>query len=377
MLKKINFNIIYNLLFIAILLYPLAIIYKISDFSVSYLFVLVIMLLAGVRFLYYINNLNSLYILSFYLIILFIINFINIKFFFFMFTFILFIVIGFNYKMYFINKKVIKKFINFSFVISIIGIILYFLKIPLFDFKIAGSEKYFMLSNGYYRAMSIFLNPNSFAYFIIFAFSLMLFYGKYIFFNKYYRKLYYIVFLFSLYIAYSRSAILSMVLILIVYGIYRFKISRKNKLLILFFMLIMLISFFMFLLSSRELFYNYDIRFLKIDIAIDYLTKNFYHFIFGYPHYINIKKNGISFSDNMFLYFFLRGGMILFILISFIYLKAILKSIIIIILKRIEIGYAVYLFSSIPLMFFSNFILFFPNVILFAISIGVILKGYK
>lgn len=373
MLKKIHFILLTYFLYFSILLYPLSIFYKFLGYSISYIFILFILFISLIRLIIYIKSLSLFYILGIYLLYLLVNNIINIKFLFFMFMFILFIVIGFNYKRFFVKKKFIKSFIKFSVIISIIGIVLFFLKIPLFDFKVAGSSKYFMLSNGYYRAMSIFLNPNSFAYFIIFSISLLLFYGKYLFSKKMYL-IYLIIYLFSLYISYSRSAIFSMSLIFVIYFIYKLKIPKNLKLIFYIFILVFLFNIFCFLIINRELFFNVDIRFLKIDIALDFIKNNFYNFIFGYPYNVSINKNGISFSDNMFLYFFLRGGVILFIIFNYIYIIALLKSIKFIVLKKTEIGYAVYLFSTLPLMFFSNFLLFFPNIILFSISIGIILN---
>lgn len=78
---------------------------------------------------------------------------------------------------------------------------------------------------------------------------------------------------------------------------------------------IILLAFTLLLVfTSHSLLVDYDIRFLKFSIALEYIFSSLEYFLFGVPFGISIENNGISFSDNMFLYLILKWLAICFII---------------------------------------------------------------
>ena len=214
------------------------------------------------------------------------------------------------------------------------------------------------------------MNPNSFAYYLLLFFSIYIYSNKTIL-----NSFLFLIIVYVLFLTESRSALLGLLLILLIYS---YKIFKQNKqLTILTICSIGLIFLTIFLLSTNPILINYDIRFEKISIAIEYIGSSIFFFLTGIPKDIAIIKNNISFSDNMFLYMFLKMGLFSFSFFLFGYIYTLIKAIRILNLtNNIAIKpYAIFFISTLFPMFFSNLLLFSPVYILIALSIGVIIKG--
>jgi hypothetical protein len=265
-----------------------------------------------------------------------------------------------------------KQFNLIVYFLTIIGLVLYYFNIPLFDFESTGSELYFTNSYGYYRLSSIILNPNSFAYILLLYFAFFL-YSKKSFIGYVMMFLTLVAFL----LTESRSALLGLILMLIIYN-YQY---IKQKIVLFRFSIIGLLFLFIILLvfSSESVLINYDIRFTKFSIALDYIFSSFEYFLLGVPASVSVENNGISFSDNMFLYLIIKMGFLPFLLFTYGYFYSIFKA------SRILFRennpnikpYALFLISSIITMFFSDLLLFSPVYILVGLSIGVLEKGVR
>ncbi len=371
------------LLVLFIVSIPTVLIYKITvsgqEFSISYLILLMFLTFPIYSYIFKLQILEiffkkNIFILLFliiYSILLAIYKGVDINFMKFMLFFFFSCLIGYKYYYIFTSFKFVNLFIKLSIILSLFGIVLYYLKLPLFDFKTAGTDLYFMNSDGYYRAMSIFLNPNSFGYFLVFSISLLLMHKKFI--SKFTYYTYSLIMFFAMYLTYSRSATLSLLLILLIYFI-RHIFKKQTSIFIIIMMLTSLVVMSIVLLINLQFFYFYNVRFEKWNVAFTFLN-NLEYFLIGTPIDMKIIKNSISFSDNMFIYLILKEGFLFLLLFLFLFYKITIKSIKIFLRENSYFsGYAIYIISLFIPMMFSNYLLFYPSSILTAISIGIISK---
>jgi hypothetical protein len=136
-----------------------------------------------------------------------------------------------------------------------------------------------------------------------------------------------------------------------------------------------MVFIFIVLLTFSDRLFDFDIRFEKWDLALNIFISKYNYLFFGVPENIPLIKNGVSFSDNMFLTFLFRIGIIGFSLFSLFYLKILMRSIVIIAGTSVEKKiYAAFLMTSSILMFYSDFLYFYPIMLLHGISAGVVLR---
>jgi O-antigen ligase len=270
------------------------------------------------------------------------------------------------------------KLLSLSMVLSLIGVILFYAKLPLIDFSIAGNDQYFSIGHeGYFRAMSLFTNPNAFGYYLIFSIPVLISLRKNIGTLYFYFNL--LLFLFALLLTTSRSSIASIVMLIPIYIILYFTNSchiRKVFLNTVFFFL--LFCFFLILLFLPNL-EETNVRFIKWQSVFNFYYVNWEYIFTGAPFGINLFYMGESFSDNMFLYIFIKNGLIglLFFLLAlwFVMIKAIRVLIKSKKYRNYEIGCSYFMVLTLIPLFFSNFMLFFPISVLFGIASGVVIRA--
>lgn len=269
------------------------------------------------------------------------------------------------------RAKFLKIIFFLAWTLSIVGLVLYFLNVPLLDLKTAGREFYFLNSNGYYRASSVFLNPNSFAYFLVFYFCI---FSTSIKFNIRHFSIFLIVF-FAFYFSESRSAMLSLFLIFLFSIFAKIKPANLSRKLYALNVFILLALFFLLLLSGGL--FSYDIRFEKWHMALDIFFGNYEYLLKGIPFSVPLSSQGITFSDNMFLYILFRLGFFGFFGFFIFYIFVVKKSCTILAYESNHsqsAPYAMYFLVSSVSMFYSNFLLFYPIMILHGIAIGIVLQ---
>ncbi|KGQ52463.1 hypothetical protein JL12_00935 [Gallibacterium anatis 10672-6] len=362
---------------------PIGLFYKINfigiKFSISYIFLVFFLFFSIIcyffvvqlKFTFFKSKIFKFFFLSFFIYIInSFYNGIDTKYLIFFVTFVASIVVGFLYK-----KEIIiffsKSFVNVTYILTGIGIILYYFNIPLFDFDYAGGEFYFMNSFGYYRLSSILLNPNGFSYFLLLYF--MIFFYSRKFFISY--IMFFIIFI-SFILTDSRSALLGLLFSFIIFNFHYI----KQKIFLFKSSIVCVLLFFVFLLgiSSAGFLTQYDIRFSKFIIAIEYIFSSWRYFLTGVPSNILIEKDGIVFSDNMFLYLFLKMGFFSFMAFMCGYFYSILRTVKILFKgDDIEIKpYALFIVSTLFPMFFSNLLFFSPIYLLIGLSIGALERDY-
>lgn len=381
---KFNYNISFFFLWMMILTIPLSLLFKVNildiKFSISYIF-LVLFIFVSISSYFFIMRIDfSIFEKSFFLSIIFsflifciysLYHGIEIKLFTLLITFLASIMIGFLYSEQ-IQCYFQREFKNITYFLVFIGLVLYYFNIPLFDFEVAGSKLYFTNSFGHYRLSSILLNPNSFAYFLLLYFTMYLYSKK-----NFIANIMMLFVLLAFILTESRSALAGLLLILIIFSYRYFKQGISLFKLSIFGLLFGFILLLVF--TNDNILLNYDVRFSKYYVALQYIFKSWEYFLLGVPHSIEIEKDGISFSDNMFLYLMLKMGFIPFVLFIYGYFHSIFKAAKIlfepnsILLKP----YALFLLATLFPMFFSNLLLFFPVYILIGLSMGVIEKGVK
>lgn len=382
--SEFNYNFSFLFLWMMIFTMPLTLLFKINfigiEFSVSYIFLVLFISISILSYLFMIRFELSFFrkrvFLSFFIsFFLFSLNSLyqglDIKYFIFIFTFIVSIVIGYLYSEL-IQKYFQKQFNNIVYILVLIGLILYYFNIPVFDFETTGSELYFTNSSGYYRLSSILLNPNSFAYLLLLYFAFFLYSKKNIV-----NSIFFVIVLISFVLTESRSALIGLV---VIFTIYNYQYIKQKMLLFRISIVIILLAFTLLLVfTSHSLLVDYDIRFLKFSIALEYIFSSLEYFLFGVPFGISIENNGISFSDNMFLYLILKMGFLPFVLLMYGYFYSIFKaSHILFITNDLRLKpYALFLIGTLLPMFFSNLLLFSPIHVLIGLSIGVLEKGVR
>jgi len=230
------------------------------------------------------------------------------------------------------NKEDMDVFLKISglFVIFL-GIILYWLNIPLFDPEFAGSESYFS-EQGKYRAMSTLVNPNAFGYFVIVFLIFNINDNKYTL-----KKIFLLVLCFyTILITKSRSSLIIFIYLFMKFYLeffyYKFKnnfrdYSKYTKYCIISInvILIILIVYTGFFYISNQLIKFEDIitniRWKKWKVALIFIFKNSKTFLIGNPFGTTFNQGSISFSDNYMLHIFLEYGVIGLILFCWFYLR--------------------------------------------------------
>ena len=257
-----------------------------------------------------------------------------------------------------------------SIVTAVLGIALYIINIPLIDLEAAGSDQYFVDAWGHYRASSVFLNPNSFGYFLLFYLSIKLFgveKPKRIF------GLGFLCVVIALLLSGSRSSWAAcLVLIVLRIGM---AIAPRIRLSIFLFVNAALLTLMLILVVLSDLFVAQDIRFEKWDFSIEIFLNDAERVLLGVPESIPLEKFGMYFSDNMFLTFLFKFGSVGFIVFLVYYLFILYRAVIILVKgDRALYPFAAYLIAASVMLFYSNFLLFYPMVLLHGVAVGVLLS---
>jgi hypothetical protein len=247
------------------------------------------------------------------------------------FTWVILYFIGYNINFNNFNQASILQIIQRSSLIAIIlGIILYQLNIPLYSADYVGTDRYFSIGDKY-RATGTFVNPNAFAYFILFYF-IMIYRSK----DKYYYiKL--IVVVYALLITYSRSALAIFIIIFLINKFIEFlgylksksSISKKKYALFALSPILLSVATILFFINSNyianDILRIEDIinneRWQKWVITYDFIFTNVKTLIVGNNLNLYIQSGVVSFSDNQYLYFLVYYGFFGCILLFLFYFK--------------------------------------------------------
>ncbi|WP_152598790.1 hypothetical protein [Janthinobacterium sp. RA13] len=112
-------------------------------------------------------------------------------------------------------------------------------------------------------------------------------------------------------------------------------------------------------------------------MALDIFFGNYEYLLKGIPFSVPLYSQGITFSDNMFLYILFRLGFFGFFGFFVFYISVLKKSCTILANESAHsqsAPYAMYFLVSSISMFYSNFLLFYPIMILHGIAVGVVLQ---
>ena len=257
--------------------------------------------------------------------------------------------------------------------ICVLGWLLYIANIPLFDSEVTGSSYYFMNSGGKYRAMSVFLNPNSFAYFLVFMFCILLSFNQM---SLTYRIAVGSLLIYLLFASGSRSAMAATMFVWLISIISR---KRSNiRIALVCGLVVALLLALVSVLSNLTAFINMDVRAEKWLSGLEIYSFNARTLMFGVPTGIDLNNGKESFSDNFYLLVLFRTGIVGFIFFSllcsfllFLAIRQIFASV-----APLEKAMSLFILGAMILMFFSNFLLFTPINMLFGISVGVLTAGY-
>lgn len=373
---------VYNILLFSALLMPFSILYKfeIFNFKISWhyipLFILLLIEAVAILKRLILKSLNSKekYILGCLVLLMcyplingFLLNSIWVSIFFFI------IIVGFvDGEVNLYGKSIFQTFLILM--IVAVGYWQLYFNVPLFDPEYAGSDIYFADENGFFRATSVFLNPNAFAYWLVLQ---MLCFS---FFVKNYRKINWLIFmglLFYLLIKTdSRSALISCFLILLIL------INRylKNRFLIWTFPLLSLLSIAVVILVVNywEAFSWVDVRFVKWYIGYESWVGDFNYILFGVPHEIELVRDDITFSDNMFLHLLYRYGLLYMCVVTlgWFYMQIIAGRVILYSNCKKRILTSVACLSTLPMFWLSDFVYFYPISLFYALIIGAVIRNY-
>ncbi|WP_256988834.1 glycosyltransferase [Bacillus sp. EB106-08-02-XG196] len=224
-----------------------------------------------------------------------------------------FIGINLNFKN---SKKYLRIFEKVGFISVFIGIILYHLNIPLYSFEYVGTDRYFLMGEKY-RAMGTFVNPNAFAYFMVFLYIVTRFKN-----NSDFLFIKVLVLGYGIFITYSRSALLIYLLVLLVDAAYSLYRENKLKYVIKKFAVPVILIVAAFIIINYNRIANQILRvpdlinnprWEKWEVAWSFIFKDLKTFLIGNDLAVPISMNGITFSDNQFLYFALYYGLIGFV----------------------------------------------------------------
>lgn len=248
-----------------------------------------------------------------------------------------------------------------------IGLGFYYLNIPMFDLEVAGGINYFTNEDGRYRLTSVLLNPNAYAYFLLVYFSFFAISSNSII-NILMAVIVFIAFL----LTESRSAMLSLVVIVSLRLL--LKVRYRKYFFAIYVTIVVILMFVLISMSWSSVLTSLNIRFEKYQIALDYIFLTPLYFWAGVPADVSVQRSGVYFSDNMFLLIFLELGFLGFLLFVFVYLKSLYRACSILANRQFGIVryHAIFLLSSPPVMFFSDYLMFFPLFLFLGLSIGVV-----
>lgn len=272
------------------------------------------------------------------------------------------------------------KLLSLSMILSLIGIILFYAKIPLIDFSIAGNDQYFSIGHeGYFRAMSLFTNPNAFGYYLIFSIPVLISLRKSI--GKLYFYFNLLLFIFALLLTTSRSSIASIVMLIPIYAILYFaKNYQIRKIFLNTVFLFLLLCFIIILLNLQNLEWL-DVRFIKWQSVFNFYDMNLEYIFTGSPFGTDLIYMDQYFSDNMYLDIFIKNGLIgllcFFLALWFIMTKAIHILVKSKKYRNYEVACSYFMLLTLIPLFFSNFLIFFPISVLFGIASGVVIRAHE
>lgn len=253
---------------------------------------------------------------------------------------------------------------------ALLGIVLYVFNIPLLDLDALASDMYFVNEWGHYRASSIFLNPNSFAYFLLLVFCAYLFGGER---HGWRQRLLVGACGVAFFLSGSRSGFLALIFLLALAAGRalparpRFMLFSAGKL--------GLLAGLVVLLALSEYFSALDVRYEKWAFSLEIFFKSPEFWLLGIPPSVPIAQLGLSFSDNMFLMILFRLGIPGFLVFLAYYLWIVWTS-----LQRIVWGsdqqrvFAAFLLVSTVLMFYSNLLYFYPLVLIHGIAVAQVCR---
>lgn len=307
-------------------------------------------------------------------------------------SWVLLYIISYNFRYKKVNFKKWISYLNISGMFAIIlGIILYQLNIPLYSKDYVGTDQYYLIGD-MYRAMGTFVNPNAFAYFILFYFIFMIR-------NK--GKLYsiqLIILFYALFITYSRSALaIFLMIIFIDYFLSHyvkgdlFKLKRTK---ILNYLMVYSCVAAVTIIGSL-MFYDYIINsFLRVSdiannprwekwaVSFDFIFTNIGTLLIGNKLDTVVQSGSISFSDNQYLYFAIYYGVLGVSILAILFGKSILECLTGIIQSKNKIINLVNVMKIEVLIlyslmaFISNISLIFPITFYIPIAMGL-LKNYQ
>jgi len=255
---------------------------------------------------------------------------------------------------------------------AILGVVLYLINIPLIDLEAAGSEQYFVDSFGHYRASSIFLNPNSFAYFLMFYLCVSLF-GEHETSKRSWFATACVIVAFLL--SGSRSALAALGFLVLLRLIMSFAPRFRFPLLMV--GNVALIAVLVGLISMADLFIGKDIRFEKWSFSLDIFFKQVQRVYLGIPEDIPLEKLGLHFSDNMFLTILFKLGGVGASVFATYYLFIMFRAIVTLAYgSRTMRPFTAYLLGSTVLFFYSNFLYFYPMVLIHGVTTGLLLVRF-
>lgn len=182
--------------------------------------------------------------------------------------------------------------------VALIGVIFFIFGI---DYKLEvysqAEANFFHPDLGRPRATSFLYNPQAFGMVCVMAFIM----------NSYIHKR--IMPLIGLYFSYSRSSVISLV-----FGVLTLRPKKIAGCLVLAVSLYLIFAWLNLPGFSRYLDisqYLEDVRVVKFAIGISTLFQNISTVLFGVPQLSVVEEDGITFSDNAYIYLALKGGLIL------------------------------------------------------------------
>lgn len=259
-------------------------------------------------------------------------------------------------------------------IVCVIGWWLYKNNVPLFDPLATGSDLYFMTEDDIYRAMSVFMNPNSFGYFLVFLFCIALTIERP---NIFFFLLGLIIFGYMLIATGSRSSQAAVVLACLMRAMFLLK-PRLRNISVRFLLGIVVVGLFAILISLSAL-SEIDVRAERWISGWEVYRRNIEWIVFGVPNEIDLGYRDITFSDNFFLLLLYRAGIFGFFLFLVFYFTVIRMALRVVCgnVSPLERGSALFLLASLIPMFFSNFLLFVPINAFWGIALGLTIRGYR
>lgn len=252
---------------------------------------------------------------------------------------------------------------------SVIGLVLYALNIPLIDLKMSGSDQYFVDGWGHYRASSVFLNPNSFGYFLVFYIAVRLFGARQTARLDWLSSLCVLV---ALFLSGSRSALVALGFLVMLRVMLTLRPRVRSSLLVVSNILLMTTLLVLVMLASN--FVGKDIRFEKWAFSLEIFTKQLEYVFIGLPENRPLEYLGLHFSDNMFLTLLFKFGAVGFAIFVAYYLLILYCAICHLTKGNVETHpFAAYVLATTVLFFYSNFLSFYPMVLMHGVAAGVLL----